>query len=73
MIKEVTMYTVICDGCDKDSCAVGDFSGWNDKSYAVDCALEGNWIEHEHNHYCPDCYHYNDEDELEVKSEIEKL
>lgn len=69
MIKEVTMYTVICDGCGKDSNYDSEYSAWNDKGYAVDCAQNADFIEHEGNHYCPKCYHYNNEDELIVKQD----
>jgi hypothetical protein len=64
MIKEIPMYTAICDGCGKDSNEGAEYSAWNDQGFAFECAQEDNWIEHEHNHYCPDCYHYDDEDEL---------
>jgi len=67
MIKPVTIYTVICDRCGKDSADGTDYSGWNDKEYSVDCATDDNWIVLDDNHYCPDCHEYNDDDELTIK------
>ena len=45
MIKEVIMYTVICDGCGKDSNYDSEYSAWSDKGYAVDCAVNADFIE----------------------------
>jgi hypothetical protein len=63
MIKEIPMYTVICDRCGADHNADADWSAWNDKDYAVDCAKEDLWEEIDGKHYCPDCYFWDDEDD----------
>lgn len=39
MIKEITMYTLICDRCGKELCE-SDFAGWNNESYVLDMASE---------------------------------
>ena len=67
MIQKVTMYTVICDNCGKDSNADSDFSCWNDMGWAQEEALESDWIKEEDKHYCPDCYEYDDDDNLVIK------
>ena len=69
MIKEVTMYTVICDNCGKDVCKDQEFAGWNDKDYAVDIARDGDWYigERTDRHYCADCHTYDDDDNLIIK------
>ena len=67
MIKEVKMYTVVCDGCGKDSNENAQYSCWSDEIYAKDVAMEANWISEGENHYCTDCYHYDDEDNLILK------
>jgi hypothetical protein len=67
MIKPLTMFTVICDSCGKDSADGTDYSGWSDKGYAVECAEELGFETIDDNHYCIDCWEYNDEDELIVK------
>lgn len=70
MIKEVIMYTIICDGCGKDVCEGDEYSAWNDAGYVGDMAREENWIEHDDydgtQHYCPDCYEYDDDDNLVI-------
>lgn len=70
MYKEIPMYTVICDRCGADASEESDYSGWNDKEYALDCATEGDWVEDGDNHYCPDCYSYDD-DNLVIKRKVE--
>lgn len=67
MIKEVKMYTVICDNCGKDCNADSEYSCWSDDTFARDCAMEDDWITEGDKHYCPQCYSYNDNDELELK------
>lgn len=64
MYKEIIMYTVICDNCGKDSSDDSEYSGWNDKEYAWDCADADNWIEKDEKHYCPNCYSYDENDNL---------
>jgi len=71
MIKEVTMYTVICDRCGKDVYSDCDtFSCTGSAKDAVDIALdEFDWYEIKEDHYCPDCVTWNaDASELIPKS-----
>lgn len=72
MIKEVIMYTVICDGCGTDCNEDAEHSCWNDESYAVDDAMEQDWIEEGDKHYCPWCYTYDENDNLEIKNRQNK-
>lgn len=72
MIKEVKMYTVVCDNCGEDIGSTEEYSCWNDEGYALDNAIESDWIEEEGNHYCPDCVQYDDNDKLILK-EITKI
>lgn len=68
MIKELTTYTIICDGCGKDLNAESEFSGWNDKDYVIECSQEDNWFSEDGvKFYCPDCYDFDDDGEPEVK------
>lgn len=67
MIKEEKMFTIICDGCGRDVCEGTEFSAWNDAGYVQDEAKEENWINEDDKHYCPDCYEYDDDDNLFVK------
>lgn len=64
MIKEVKMYTVICDNCGKDSNEGTEYSCWVDESQAEEVATNSDWLKEEDKHYCPDCYFYDDGDNL---------
>ncbi len=65
MIKEVTMYTVVCDRCGKTADEGTDYSCWDEEFAARDVASEAGWIEHNENDYCPGCVEWNaDESEL---------
>lgn len=66
MIKTIEMYTVICDWCGKDS-ASDEHSGWNDKNYAEEVAKYAAFAKIGDRHYCPDCYEYDDNDEIIIK------
>jgi hypothetical protein len=72
MIKEVTMYTVICDNCGVDSNENAEYACWDDKSYAEKSAMEDTWIKENHKHYCKDCWEYNDDDEIVIKNKFNK-
>jgi hypothetical protein len=67
MIKKVEMYTVICDGCGKDSNSDTAYAAWSDITGAEDVAACSDWEKDDEKHYCPDCYEYDDNDELIFK------
>lgn len=67
MVKEVKMFTVICDSCGKDVCDGTDYSGWNDEQYIEEVAKEANWIKLEDIHYCDNCYELDDDDNIILK------
>ena len=66
MIKESTIYTVICDNCKTDVNEGEEYSAWNDAGYAEDIASYANWVKVDEYHYCPKCYTYDDDDNLVV-------
>ena len=66
MIKQVKMFTVVCDNCGLDSNKDAEYSAWNDSSYAEDVATESGWVKDDDNHYCPDCVSYDDDDNLVI-------
>jgi hypothetical protein len=73
-IKEVKMFTVVCDNCGRDAFEDGEFSAWSDSSFAIDCAEDEGWVHDEEvfdTHYCPDCWYWDDDGNLKVK-EVEK-
>lgn len=62
MIKEVKMYSVVCDRCGKSF--IDKFNGivaWLDEGTAKEQAMESEWIEIGDKHYCQDCYEFDDE------------
>jgi hypothetical protein len=66
MIKEVTMYTVICDRCYTDIGADSEYSCWNDPDAAEEMALAtDDWHKINEKHYCEKCVEWN-EDESEL-------
>lgn len=68
MIKEVQMFTVICDNCGIDVNEGAEYSCWSDKTYAEDSAMESDWIKEGDKHYCFDCFSYDDDDNLILKT-----
>ena len=64
MIKKVQMYFVECDNCHVSCFEGSDYSCTGTKEYALESALESDWIEWRGKHYCQECYSYNDEDIL---------
>ncbi|MFY7937459.1 MAG: hypothetical protein ACOVOQ_08780 [Flavobacterium sp.] len=64
MIKEITMYTAICDGCGKDVHEGCEISAWGDKGYVEEVVMEADWIREGGEHYCTDCFKYDDDDNL---------
>jgi hypothetical protein len=70
MIKELKTYTCCCDRCGVSADDGTDYSGWSDKDYAKDVALEADWEEIDGGIYCPDCIELNDNDEFVVKPKL---
>lgn len=70
MIKEVTMYSVVCDRCGKTYGVDDGIDCWVDICTAREQAMESEWVEIGDKHYCPDCYEFDDElDEYVPKKE----
>lgn len=67
MIKELVLYTVVCDNCGDDINKDADYCAWNDKQFTQEMADEAGWIKEDDKHYCPDCFSYDDDDNLVIK------
>lgn len=64
MIKPEIYYTLICDRC-KELFESSGINGYTDDGSVLENAMESDWIEYEGKHYCPECYHVDEEmDEL---------
>jgi hypothetical protein len=66
MLKEVKIYTIVCDICGKDVNEGSGYSGWDDEGYNEDIRKDAGWEKVDDNHYCTDCFEYDDEDELQI-------
>lgn len=67
MIKEVTMFTVICDRCGTDSCEDAEYVAWATLDQAVDVASESDWlIDSDGKHYCENCHRWDEEMDVEA-------
>lgn len=66
MYIEEMMYCVRCDNCKTEYGGDEEYKYWNDKSFASDVAEESGWCIDNDNHYCPSCWSYNDDDEIEI-------
>jgi hypothetical protein len=68
MILRMDYYTVKCDNCGKlYADEYSGYSAWNDENGAMEYASEADWIKEDDKHYCPDCYEYDDDDNLIIK------
>jgi hypothetical protein len=75
MKKEVEMVTVQCDNCKKDfKDEHMGYSCWGSLSDAWEYASESGWIHGDDfdTHYCPDCYSYDDNDNLVLNESRKK-
>lgn len=61
-IEKVEMYTVSCDNCGEDFKEV-----YVNESLAQENALKADWIKNKDDHFCPDCWSYDENDRLFVK------
>lgn len=62
MIQEVKMFSIVCDSC-KETFIESEtgFGAFTDECSARTAALNEEWAEINSKHYCPNCYHFNDE------------
>lgn len=67
MIKELTMYTVVCDECGKHLDVADEIIAWQDKGSALDIAMEADWLTIDDKHYCPYCYYHDEDDKLIIQ------
>jgi hypothetical protein len=68
MVKEVKMFTIVCDGCGKDVNEDSDYSCWNDINYNEEIRQEAGWEKVDDKHYCNKCFECDDNDELIIKT-----
>lgn len=67
-IQKIEMYTCIFDCCGKSADEGTDYSCWGDSSFAKDIASNADWLIDGDKDYCNECYSYDDEDNLIIKT-----
>ena len=61
MIRPVTLYEGICDGCGKRlEYDGGAITAWADELTVSEFMQDRGWLEIKGKHYCPDCYVYDE-------------
>jgi hypothetical protein len=67
MIQKVEMFTIICDNCKCDYGDDAEYSCYAEEERVREDSHENRWITDGEKDYCPDCYHYDDDDNLIIK------
>lgn len=69
MITDKKIFAVKCDNCGKICGAESDYDWWLTKEDAIK-SMEGTyWRAEGDKHYCPECWDYDDEDNLIIRKE----
>jgi uncharacterized OsmC-like protein len=66
MKKEVTMHTIICDGCGKNVNEYSDFVAWCDVQGAIEEADRKDWIKLQEKDYCTNCWEWDEKEEEQI-------
>ena len=61
MIREVTMYQVVCDRCGRSCAETGGIMAWANQDSARIAAWKSGWLLVDHETYCHDCVEYDEE------------
>lgn len=71
MKEEILMTVYSCDNCGERLTDGNDHVGYIDEDIWDVC--DHGWIEHEGKHYCPNCYAWDDDDNLIIKHKDGKI
>ncbi|HRD42178.1 MAG TPA: hypothetical protein PLN30_00430 [Ferruginibacter sp.] len=72
MLSQVKMFTVVCDNCAVDIATDQEYSCWSTANYAEENAIESDWLKEGDKHYCTNCFSYDGDDRLVLKT-IKKM
>lgn len=78
MIYKVEMFAACCDNCKREVFENSDYSCYAEAERVRDEISNADWHETDYKnpeqskHYCPDCFSFNDEDELVINTERTK-
>lgn len=71
MIKEVKMFTIVCNICGRDANEGDEFAAWTEIDPTYDNAENSGWYMEKHDediHYCMNCHSFDEDDNLVVNS-----
>jgi hypothetical protein len=68
MIKEVTMYTIVCDCCGKEYAEDSDYAAWADAEFVEGDSVENGWVKHGELHFCPERFSYDENGEVQIRN-----
>lgn len=61
MIKQVKMYSMVCDRCGKTLFYDDCITAWTDECSAREVAQDSEWKQIDGKDYCPNCYDYDED------------
>jgi hypothetical protein len=61
MIKELIMYTILCDNCTVDVMTNHEFSGLGDIDDVKDVCNDSGWHREGDKHYCNNCFSHDED------------
>lgn len=67
MIRQVRVYTIVCDNCGVDINKDTEYIGWDSVEGAELTAEANNFLTKGEKHYCPNCYTFDDDNELMLR------
>lgn len=68
MIRQVTMFEVVCDGCGEKWSNWDGICAYADQDHTEQSARDSEWEEKGGEHYCPNCYSIDDNDNIVFKT-----
>jgi len=69
MIIKARFFAVECDNCKNQAHGQEEWPYWYSGIIEVEeNAMESEWLKEGDKHYCPDCFSYDDEDKLIIKT-----
>jgi len=76
MITKKQMFGVRCDNCQEDFVSVNGFIAMTEKEHMENEAIDSDWIVEKNKcsvlHLCPDCFSFDDNDEIQINPERRK-
>ena len=68
MIRKIDGFMLTCDNCHESYIeSYSNYCVWLEESFAIESAIDDDWIEHEGKHYCPSCYEIDNDDNVIIK------